>query len=143
PLNNINRGVNIAKSSRHSTPINISNSSELKNIKNLSNGLKIGGNALIAYDAYNRSNQVYNDYKSGKDWKKTAVVQSSGLTVGVISGSFTASAVSSAAVSIGLAATPVGWVIAIGIGLTATYYVSTSLDKSTQKAAASLYDFAW
>ena len=80
------------------------------------------------------------DFEQGKDWQKTAVVQTAGLSMGFLAGAAAAKAVTAAVITIGLTATPVGWVIAIGIGIGATYLAASTMDSFGQKVAESIYD---
>ncbi|GGB21729.1 hypothetical protein GCM10007414_38920 [Agarivorans gilvus] len=65
-------------------------------------------------------------------------MQTAGLSMGFLAGAAAAKAVTAAAISLGLTTTPVGWVIAIGIG--ATYLAASTMDSFGQKVAESIYD---
>ncbi|UPW19362.1 hypothetical protein M0C34_03535 [Agarivorans sp. TSD2052] len=139
-LNNATRGINKAKSARTDAPIRVTNVKELQSLKRMSLGLKAGGNILLGYDVYARGKMVQADFEQGKDWGKTAVVQTSGLAAGIIAGTITANAMTTAAITIGLTATPVGWVIAICIGIGATYLATKTFDGIGQKMATQVYE---
>ncbi|UPW19364.1 hypothetical protein M0C34_03545 [Agarivorans sp. TSD2052] len=86
------------------------------------------------------SKPAIKNFEQGKDWQKTAVVQTTGVSVGFLAGVATAKVVTSAAITIGLTATPIGWVIAIGLGIGATYLAATQADKWAQYVTSKLYD---
>ncbi|WP_432468393.1 hypothetical protein [Agarivorans sp. Z349TD_8] len=139
-LNNATRGINKAKSARTDAPIRVTNVKELQSLKRMSLGLKGAGHLLLGYDIYRRGKIVQADFEQGKDWQKTAVVQTAGLSMGFLAGAAAAKAVTAAAITIGLTATPVGWVIAIGIGIGATYLAALQGDKWAQYGVSKLYD---
>ncbi|GGB21749.1 hypothetical protein GCM10007414_38950 [Agarivorans gilvus] len=111
-FNNPQRAINKAKGNKTDASIKLSSAKELKNLKYMAKGLKLGGNILLAVDVADRGQKVKADFDQGKDWGKTAVVQSSGLAFSVLAGAAVAkgtiTAVSTAAVAIGLTMTPVG-----------------------------------
>ncbi|WP_432460909.1 hypothetical protein [Agarivorans sp. QJM3NY_25] len=139
-LNNATRGINKAKSARTDAPIRVTNVKELQSLKRMSLGLKGAGHLLLGYDIYRRGKIVQADFEQGKDWQKTAVVQTAGLSMGFLAGAAAAKAVTAAAITIGLTATPVGWVIAICIGIGATYLAALQGDKWAQYGVSKLYD---
>ncbi|WP_432460905.1 hypothetical protein [Agarivorans sp. QJM3NY_25] len=139
-LNNATRGINKAKSARTDAPIRVTNVKELQSLKRMSLGLKGAGHLLLGYDIYRRGKIVQADFEQGKDWQKTAVVQTAGLSMGFLAGAAAAKAVTAAAITIGLTSTPVGWVIAIGIGIGATYLAATTFDGIGQKVATQVYE---
>ncbi|MGY5450586.1 hypothetical protein ACVFI8_06525 [Agarivorans sp. MS3-6] len=143
-FNNPQRAINKAKGNRTDAPIRLSSAKELKNLKYMANGLKLGGNILLAVDVADRGQKVKADFEQGKDWGKTATVQAAGLSAAVITGSVVAKGVISgaaaAALSIGLTMTPVGWAIVVCIGIGAAYVAATKADEVAQREVKNLYE---
>ncbi|GAD03600.1 hypothetical protein [Agarivorans albus] len=141
---NPQRAIDKAKGNRTDASIKLSNAKELKNLKHMSTGLKLGGNILLAADVADRGQKVKADFDQGKDWGKTASVQAAGLSAAVITGSVVAKGVISgagaAALSIGLTMTPVGWAIVVCIGIGAAYVAATKADEVAQREVKNLYE---
>ncbi|MDH2432622.1 hypothetical protein QCD60_08585 [Pokkaliibacter sp. MBI-7] len=76
----------------------------------------------------------------GGDGMRTATVQTTGLATGVVGGYVGATLASNAAVAIGLAATPLGWVLVLGVGIAAAYFAGAGFDWAGQKLSSSIYD---
>ncbi|MFP8967745.1 hypothetical protein ACKC9G_14275 [Pokkaliibacter sp. CJK22405] len=137
--NNSERAVNLAKSHRNDGILNISDSRDLIKLRRLAQASDYLGKGLIIADASFKVAEVYSDYESGKDWQRTATVNTTSFAFGFLGG--TAAAEVSAGLAIGLVAIPVvGWVLAIGVGIGAAYLGSKIGSKAGSWASGSIYD---
>jgi len=138
PFSNMNRGLNIARSSRNTTKLNLSGQIETFRLAKFSKYAKLLGNGLVAFDFYNRANLVKNSYDNGGDWERDFFVESSSFVLSTLAGATTASSL-----SLLVFATPVGWVALVAGGLAivgVSAYMSISVNNGTKVAANSLYD---
>lgn len=140
PLSNPQRAINIARSSRNAAALAIETTSEVRAISRFATGLKGAGTGFVILDAGVRANTVYNDYQAGKDWQRSAVVETTSMGFSVATAAVTTDAVIAAGIAIGLCATPVGWVVAIGLGAVAAYFSASAVNGVTANLAGQLYD---
>ena len=85
------RAVHIAKSSRHSTKLNITSTKEFNKIKYLENSARWIGNGMILLDGYFRAEAVYNDYRKGNDWMRSLSAELASFGVSTTLGIFVGS----------------------------------------------------
>ncbi|MFU2510557.1 hypothetical protein [Pseudoalteromonas sp. ASV78] len=137
---NAQRGIDTARSARSSAPLQLTSIANIQHLRKLEQGSNIAGKFVIAIDAGIRADNVYNDYKAGKDWQRRAVVETTGFGFGTAAGAFVGGATITAGVGIAIAMGPVGWVILIGAGLGAGYAAGKAGDSTGQAFAGMLYD---
>ncbi|ARU54314.1 hypothetical protein OLMES_0207 [Oleiphilus messinensis] len=140
-LSNVDRGVNIAKDSRHVTKLQLSSTQQMQNLSRFSKGLSYVGKSIVVLDAAGRSGNVVKDYREGNDWQKTAVQESVSMSAGVIAGSIVSKA-TVAGLTILLGTTPVGWAIAISAGLAAGFLAGYTMSEVGKDIATQLYDWS-
>ncbi|WP_151173969.1 hypothetical protein [Pseudoalteromonas ruthenica] len=136
---NPNRGINIAKSTRHSANLNIKTTKEFQKIKRLEQSAKWLGNTMILLDGGLRANKVYEDYENGKDWHRTLATEMTAFGVSTAFGIGIATVVTNT-LSATLMLTPYGWVIALGIGLYLGFQASVLGNKYGKKLSEHVYD---
>ena len=137
---NPQRGINIARSGRDMSRLQLTSLSGVRSIKALERASGVLGNGVIALDAGLRIDSVYQDYRAGKDWQRSAVMQTTGFGFGTAAGLGTGISVVKAGAGIALALGPVGWVILIGVSVGAGYLASKEVDKAGQWFAGVVYD---
>jgi hypothetical protein len=117
PMTNAQRAINIAKSSRTTRSLQVADLQQARNLAKFANGLQRVGKGLVVLDVASRVGTVLDAKDKGQNWQKLAAQETTGMSLGIAAGSI-ASTVVIGSLTIALAATPVGWVIAIGVGLT-------------------------
>ncbi|WP_281556821.1 hypothetical protein [Thalassomonas sp. RHCl1] len=137
---NPQRGINIAKSARNAKSIELSTTRSFEIIKRFEKAANIGGKGIILLDAGFRGEDVYLDYKAGKDWQRRAVVETTGFGFSTAAGAWVGSTVTTAAVSLLMVSTPLGWAFVIGAGLTAGYAAAKTGDWIGKGLAGNIYD---
>jgi hypothetical protein len=133
------RGAGLARGARTDAPINLTNTQEVAKLKNLGRGITVAGNGLLILDAGFRVNKVLAEKEKGADWQRKMVKETAGFGLGGAAGiAIGELAVTTA--SMFLASTPVGWIVIIGVGLTAGYLASKAGDAGGQFLAEFAYD---
>lgn len=142
PLTSAERGTNIAHSSRTAAKLQISSEIEAHKLVRFSQYTKLLGNGLAVVDFGSRVGKVHNSYQAGGNWERDLFRES--LSFGVSAGLGVATAqVGAAALSILVAATPIGWVglIVGGIAIVGLSAATTmAANELTQSHADSWYD---
>jgi hypothetical protein len=133
------RGIRQARSSRTAKAITFSNTRQVQYLQRFTKGARIAGRGLLVLDAGIRINRVRETYDQGGDWARTATVETVGMGFGFAAGYATTLAVAGLG-TLFLAATPVGWMIMIGAGITAGYMAATAFDVFGKDLAGKLYD---
>ncbi|WP_282167280.1 hypothetical protein [Shewanella japonica] len=136
------RGSNIARSSRNTSRLRLTSLSGIRSIRGLEMASDIAGKGIIALDAGIRADSVYNDYKAGKDWQRSAVVETTGFGAGTAAGLYVGAKTVALGTGIALALGPVGWVILIGVGIGAGYAAGKTGDYVGQWFSGQVYDFS-
>jgi len=137
---NTDRANNIARSSRNTSRLQLSSLSGIRSIRGLEFPSDIAGKGMIALDAGIRMDNVYMDYKAGKNWQRTAAIEATGFGFGTAAGIYVGTQVIAAGLGIALAATPIGWVILIGVGIGTGYAAGKLVDTAGKKLAAEVYN---
>jgi len=137
---NPERGINIAKGARNVRPLDLSSTRAFEIIKRFEKVANVGGKGIIMFDAYLRVDSVYADYTAGKDWQRSAVMETAGFGFGTAAGIYVGTNVVTAALGVTLLATPVGWFFVIGAGLAAGYGAAKFGDWASKQAAGYAYD---
>lgn len=109
PLTRFERGINIARSSRHVARLDITSEVQATNLAKFTRYAKFLGNGITAIDFGSRTGDVYNSYQSGGNWERELFVESTSFALSTGAGTLAAYA-GDAALTFLLAATPVGWV---------------------------------
>ncbi len=136
------RGSDIARSSRDISRLKLTSLSGIRSIRGLEMASDIAGKGLIALDAGIRADSVYNDYKAGNDWQRSAVVETTGFGFGTAAGLAVGAKTVALGAGIALALGPVGWVILIGVGIGAGYGAGKIGDFIGKEGAGFMYDLS-
>ena len=143
PLTSAERGITLAGRGRKARRLHVANGAQASRIALLARGTRYAGNGLILLDAGIRVQKVRGAYDSGGDWQRQAVLETTGFGAGGAFGIGAGQSVISGLTTLGLAATPVGWVVMIGlaaaVGFGAAYYA----DKKARSVAGFIYDRGW
>ena len=139
PLTNVNRGINIARSSRNVATLNISSRVQASQLARFGSQAKFLGNGLILIDVGSRVGNIHTSYKAGENWERELFIESSSFGLSAIVGTYAVNA----GVTILLAASPVGWVVLIAGGLAvagAAAGASMGMNSIVKENAGSWYD---
>lgn len=139
-FSNMNRGLNIAQSSRSTTKLNLSGQIETFKLAQFSKHAKLLGNGVIAFDFYNRANLVKNSYDNGGDWERDFFVETLSFATSTWAGIAAANTL-----SLIVFATPVGWVRLIVGGLAVigtSVYLAITTNNVSKNLANRIYDSA-
>ncbi|MBI9088858.1 MAG: hypothetical protein JEZ12_06555 [Desulfobacterium sp.] len=141
PLTRLQRGLNIAKSGRSATKLNITSQVQANNLVMLSKNMKHLGNGLAIIDLGSRVGNIHNSYRTGESWERELFIESSSFAASAIAGASVVKA-GSAALTLLVAATPATWVALIfcGVVVTGTVGVSMWTNNYLQNNSGALYD---
>ncbi|ARU55369.1 hypothetical protein OLMES_1290 [Oleiphilus messinensis] len=109
PLSNANRGLNIARSSRSLSNLEIHNQVQAHNLLKFTKHANVLGTGLVAVDFTTRVGNIYNEYQANGNWERELFVQSASFAASTMTGVALAN-IGTTAVGFLLALTPVGWV---------------------------------
>ena len=137
-LASADRGIALAQ--RRGRGINVASNTQALQISRLASSVSYTGKGLIALDAGIRINGVHNTYKNGGNWQREAAIQTAGFGAGTAAGLAIGKGVIAGLTMIGLGLTPVGWVVLIGVGVSAGFGAAYISDGIAQKGASWLYD---
>ncbi|WP_018913840.1 hypothetical protein [Thiomonas sp. FB-6] len=114
---------------------------EAHGLVDMSRHTRLVGRTMVIVDLGLRTDEVFEAYESGDDWQRKAFVETAGFAASVTAGRLlTAAALGT--IEVMLAATPVGWVVILGVGLAATATVvagSSIADYWGKQFAQSIY----
>ncbi len=136
---NPNRGINIAKSARHSAKLDISSTAEFNKIKRIENTGRWLGNGMILLDGAFRANKIYSDYKNNKDWQRSLSTELASFGASTATGILVGSIVTTSLSTL-LMLTPYGWVVALGIGLYTGFKSSLFVNEKVKSLTEKIYD---
>lgn len=139
PLTNQERGLNIARSSRNVTKLDLANQVEASRVIKLAKATRIVGNGLAVVDFGLRATNVYDSYKEGKNWERDLFVESSSFAASAYLGS----AVLDAGIGFLIMATPIGWLgLIIGgvVVIGAAAYTGYKMNAIAKENAGGIYD---
>ncbi|WDE06961.1 hypothetical protein SG34_008755 [Thalassomonas viridans] len=148
PWSNPDRAINIAKSSRTTTPIELYNAKEMQMVKDFGLVGKLAGPGLLIIDTGIRVGNVHLDYLSGKDWQRSLVTEATSFGLSGIAGTAGGSVgatLGAAAISflnVGLLATPTGWLLVIGTALAMGYGSAKLGDWFGKISSGTIYDIS-
>ncbi len=142
PLTNATRATNIARSSRSAAKLNITSQVQANNLVKFTQHAKYLGNGLAVIDFGSRVGNIHNAYQAGGNWEREMFIESSSFALSAAVGTG-AIAVGNTALTLLIAATPVGWVgLIVGGLVVAGVAASASIvtNGAVQKNSGSVYD---
>ena len=116
PLTNVDRGTNIAKSSRSAAKLNVSSHVEAAKLVKFTKYAKFLGNGLALIELGSGIVNVQSTYREEGNWERDLFIESSSFAASGITGMAVVN-VGGSALGILMVATPVGWVGLIVGGL--------------------------
>ena len=140
PLTSADRGVTLAGGGRRHRRLYVANSAQASRLALLAQGTRYAGNGLILLDAGIRVQKVHGMYNNGGDWQRQAVLETTGFGVGGAAGLLAGQGVIAGITALGLAVTPVGWVVMIGVAAAAGFGAGYVMDQVGKDTAAWVYD---
>ncbi len=132
PLNNVQRAMDMVRSSRNIKKLNLTSNIEASALGEFSKKAKIIAPGIIALDLGVRAYDVNEVYEQGGDWERAAFVESMGFAFSVTTGV----ALIRAGATIALLTTPAGWVALI----VTTAAASLFMNKVGKNRGDELYD---
>ncbi|MCP4117359.1 MAG: hypothetical protein GY737_18580 [Desulfobacteraceae bacterium] len=143
PLTDIKRGLNIARSSRRATKLNITSQVQANNLVMLSQNLKLFGNGLAVIDFGSRVGNIHNSYRAGENWERELFIESLSFAASAYAGS-NVMLTGTAALGILVAATPLSPLVIIlcGIAIAGTAARASMLvNNELKNNGGALYDW--
>jgi hypothetical protein len=140
PLTSAERGATLATRRRSDRRLYVSNSAQATKLAQLATATRYAGNGLIVIDAGLRVQKVRGMYNSGGDWQRQAVMETTGFGLGGAAGLVVGNTVVSGLTALGLAVTPVGWVVMIGLAAAAGFGAGYVMDGVGKDTASWIYD---
>jgi hypothetical protein len=138
-LTSAQRGLTLAER-RRGRHLYVANAHEAQQLARLARGIRYTGNGMIALDAGLRASSVYGTYKDGGNWQRQAAIEATGFGTGGAVGLAAGKATVWGLTALGLALTPVGWVILIGAAVAVGATAACHADKVGKSAATSIWD---
>lgn len=140
-LTSADRGLTLARR-RHGRGLWVADLAEAIRLEKLAKGIRYVGNKMVAIDAGSRIYGVTQTYRNGGDWMREASVEMTGFgaggAAGMVVGKATVSGAALGAAALGLAITPVGWCIIIGVGVAAGFGAGYALDHAGKSLASGI-----
>lgn len=141
-LTSAERGITLA-SRRKGRGLHVADQGGAVRIGGFAKAIKHVGNGAIVLDAGIRAHGVYTTYQQGGNWQRQAAVQTAGFGFGGAAGLYAGQAAVGGLVAVGLAATPVGWLVVMGVGIAAGFGAANVVDLVGRKFAEYVEDRAW
>ncbi|WP_281555873.1 hypothetical protein [Thalassomonas sp. RHCl1] len=141
-LSNLDRGKNIARSSRNVIKLNVTNQAQASELVQFAKYSKFLGNGLAVIDFTSRVGNIHNTHKTGGNWHRQMFIESSGFALSAVAGTLAINGGSSA-LSLLMMATPIGWVgLVIGGALVVGAAAGASMGANyiVTQDAGSIYD---
>jgi len=146
-LTNLDRGKNIARSSRNVTKLNVTSQAQASDLVQFSKYSKLLGNGLAVIDFTSRIGNIKNTFRAGSNWHRQMFIESISFVASATVGTL---AVHAGSYGLGLliAATPVGWIgLIIGGAAVVGAAAGSSMymNNLTQNNSGAYYDeiMAW
>ena len=142
PLTHPERAINIARSSRNATKLNVATQAQAHNLVKFGNYGRYLGNGLAVVDFTTRVGNIHNSYKRGGNWERDLFIESSRFAASSTAGALTGYA-GGAALSFLMVATPLGWVGLIIGGIVAASAIagaSIVADRIVENHGGEIYD---
>jgi len=109
PLSSATLATNIARSSRNVAKLNVTSQIQAHNLVKFTQYAKLLGNGVAVIDFTSRVGNIQNAYKTGGEWERELFIESSSFAASAITG-VVAVDVGTAALTLLIVATPIGWV---------------------------------
>jgi hypothetical protein len=150
-LNGLQRGLVLAKR-RPGRGLYVADVGKASQLASMSQRVRAVGNGAVTLDAGLRINQVNNTFRGGGDWMREASVEATGFGMGGAAGGLFGRATTSVTITgaglvaakLGLALTPFGWAVIIGVGvgagLYAGYQAGTAFDAAGRYVSRLVWD---
>jgi len=139
PIDNFNRAINIANSSRSITKLQVADQMQAHNLVRFSKYAKFLGNGMALIDFGSRVGNIHNTYREGGNWQRELFIESSSFAALGVLGIGT-----TVAINLFLFATPFGWagLIIGGIALAGIATASSiRIDKLIHERGGHAYDW--
>jgi len=124
------RAIGMARGAKTYQPLNVANGVQFGKVLSFAKVADVAGKGALIIDAGFRASDVIADKAAGRDWQRRAIVETTGVGSGIIASTL----------GVALMATPVGWVLVIGAGITAGYFAAKGGDWGGKVLAGRVYD---
>ncbi|WDE05065.1 hypothetical protein SG34_027825 [Thalassomonas viridans] len=141
-LSNIERGKNIARSSRNVTKLDVTSQAQTSQLAQFAKYAKFLGNGLAVIDFTSRIGNIHNTQKAGGNWHRQLFIESSGFAASAAIGTGFLKA-GTYGLSLLMVSTPLGWagfVIGGALVVGATAGASMTANNIITKDAGGIYD---
>lgn len=138
PLTSSARGIRLASRAR-ARRLYVADQGKAVQIAGLARAINHVGNSMIVLDAGIRAHGIYRTYQSGGNWQREAAVEATGFGIGGAIG-IGVGQLTVAALTMGLVATPVGWVAIVVIGAAAGFGAAYIGNEVGKRAAGMIWD---
>ncbi|MCG8613066.1 MAG: hypothetical protein MI864_21360 [Pseudomonadales bacterium] len=142
PLTNPQRAMNIARSSKTISKLNVNTPVQAHNLVKFSKHSNMLGTGLVAIDFTTRVGNIHSEYLADGNWERQLFIESSSFAASTTTGLVAAQA-GTAAIGFLMTLTPIGWVGLIIAGtavIAGSTYASIKVNEVIQKDAGSIYD---
>jgi hypothetical protein len=139
-MTNSDRAIGMAKGAKTYQPLNISSGAQFGKVLTFAKAANFVGKGALIVDAGFRVDDVIADKAAGRDWQRRAVMETTGFGLGAAAGTFVGGGIIASTLGVALMATPVGWVLVIGVGITAGYFAAKKGDQIGQGVSGYIYD---
>lgn len=139
-MTNAERAIGMAKGVKTYQPLNITNGLQFGKVLTFSKAANYAGKGALIVDAGFRVDGVIADKTAGRDWQRRAITETTGFGLGAAAGTFVGGGIIASSLGVALMATPVGWVLVIGAGLTAGYFTAKGGDILGKGLSGVVYD---
>jgi hypothetical protein len=140
PLTSAERGITLATRRHAGRRLYVGDSAQATKLARLANATRYVGNGLVVLDAGLRVQKVHGMYQSGGDWQRQAVMEVTGFGAGGAAGLLVGKGVVAGMTALGLAVTPVGWVVMIGLAAAAGFGAAYGGDLFGKNLASRIYN---
>ncbi len=149
PLTNINRGMNIARSSRTAVKLDITSQVQASQLRRFGMSAKLLGNGLAVIDFASRAGNIHNSYTAGENWERELFIETMSFATSATAGVVTLNA-GTAALGFLMVATPIGWVglivggiAVVGVAAGASIWTNNQLKNNSGNWYDSLMDWLY
>lgn len=142
PLSSATRATNIAQSSRNTVKLNVTSQAQAHNLVKFTQHTKFLGNGLAVIDFTSRVGNVHSEYMAGGEWERELFIESSSFAASAGAGIIAVN-IGTAALTLLVSATPIGWVglVVGGLAVAGTAAMtSIGVNSYTKEKSGSRYD---
>ena len=139
-MTNSQRAIGMAKGVKTYQPLNITNGAQFGKVLTFAKAANYVGKGALILDAGFRVQGVSADKTAGRDWQRRAVMETTGFGLGAAAGAYVGGGIIASTLGVALMATPVGWVLVIGAGITAGYFAAKGGDILGKGLSGVMYD---